>query len=342
MQTSYEPRSQGAHQGRFGHLALAGLGVALAACGQSGTSGGAGTLQFALTSTASGGPVDPGVARLSHAYVMIDKVTAQGPGGWTTIKDNIGVMVDLLHLDASAVDLGLSSIPSGRVHELRLYVDVSTNQPYVVTSSGAQFPLKVPSAVESGIKLIGAWDVGRCENVKLSLGLDGKHSIFIHPTGHDDVYILRPVIRLGGEHHEAGKCGRGDDADGGMPDMPPDRGMGKGPDGTPPGLGSDHPCHPVTPAHPAGSEDSCSQPPPPEGMTPDGGVPGGPGAGMTPDGGAPEGGSMPPEGTPPPPTGSTAGGDLPPGPGTGSCTIQADCSVSEYCAPDGTCVTLSV
>jgi hypothetical protein len=161
-------------------------------------------LNIGVMSSGLTGASEPGIAGLAHAYVTIDEVTAHTAGGWVTVKKGIGVKVDILALSASAVDLGFASLPAGRITQIRLMVD-PTHAPYVVTKSGAKFPLKVPSGEQSGIKIIGDWNIGGCDTMAMMFDLDGKRSIWIHPNG-NGLYILRPVIHLFQAHGRMAGC----------------------------------------------------------------------------------------------------------------------------------------
>jgi hypothetical protein len=57
-------------------------------------------------------------------------------------------------------------------------------------------PLKVPSGVQSGIKIHGPFDLSACDITTVTLDFDGHKSIWYHPTGNGGEWILRPVIRM--------------------------------------------------------------------------------------------------------------------------------------------------
>jgi hypothetical protein len=104
--------------------------------------------------------------------------------------------VDILRLAQSAQSLGFSNIPAGKVTQLRLYVKDGTMN-YVTRDDGTRIDLKVPSGIQSGIKLHGMFDVAQCSMATAPLKWDGKRSIWVHPTGQGDLWILRPVIHTG-------------------------------------------------------------------------------------------------------------------------------------------------
>ncbi|MCB9654770.1 MAG: DUF4382 domain-containing protein [Deltaproteobacteria bacterium] len=133
---------------------------------------------------------------LKAAIVHIDEVTAHVEGtGWVELlsTDDL-VEVDVLKLASHTVDLGLGNIPPGRVTQVRLHV-ASDSHPYVLTSSDTQVALKVPSGSQSGIKIKGNWDIGPCATATIALELAGKNALKLHTTGHEDLWILRPVIK---------------------------------------------------------------------------------------------------------------------------------------------------
>ena len=87
-------------------------------------------------------------------------------------------------------------MPAGKVTQVRLYL--AENKPqYVTRDDGVRVDLKVPSGLQSGIKIKGLFDIAGCNLTSLPLQIDAKKSIWVHPTGQGDLWILRPVIRMG-------------------------------------------------------------------------------------------------------------------------------------------------
>jgi hypothetical protein len=217
-----------------------------------GTSTGEGSYgALGMTSAMSIRLVDAPSDDVKEIVVTINRVTAHvvGGGGWVDLANQTAT-VDLLTLQGGTfAQLGVISMPAGKVTELRLYtVDAGPN--YVTTPDGVHHPLTVPSGDESGIKIKGGFDVPACAQGNITLDFDGKKSIFTHPlgAGAGDEWMLRPVVRLK-EVAATGTC-----SDGGS-STPPPPGSGGGGDGD---LG-------MTPA--SGSDG---------GMTPIGGSGGGP------------------------------------------------------------------
>ena len=143
---------------------------------------------------------------VSEIWVKVTAVTIHYAGaGWIPLANGVTypVSVDLLKLQQTATTLGFLTLPPGTVTQIRLLIADEDGANYVVLSAPPQgtdpkVPLKVPSGYESGIKIIGKWDVAPCSDTAVTLDFDGHNSIWYHPTGHDDEWILRPVIRVRG------------------------------------------------------------------------------------------------------------------------------------------------
>jgi hypothetical protein len=141
--------------------------------------------------------VDAPFPDVSEIVVTIDEVSAHvAGGGWVTLA-NQQATVDLLSLQGGTFALlGVTQLPAGKITQMRLHV-VPGGLDYVTTSAdGAQHPLITPSGEESGIKIIGGFSLRECDTGNITLDFDGKNSIFTHPTGSGDEWILRPVIRV--------------------------------------------------------------------------------------------------------------------------------------------------
>ena len=138
--------------------------------------------------------VDAPSSAVDQLVVNVTKVTAHSTsGGWVTVGPVTSPLtVDLLKLQTSVASLGLVSLPTGTITQVRLYVSKTGN--YVVpTGTTTQAPLVVPSGYESGIKILGPWTVPACTRLTVTLDFDGKNSIEYHSA--DGTWILRPVIR---------------------------------------------------------------------------------------------------------------------------------------------------
>jgi hypothetical protein len=164
---------------------------------------------FALAGACTNSPKGPGQLSVSlvdaapttvdQIVVNVTKVTAHSSAnGWVTVSAT-PFTVDLLTLQAPATPLKLGTIAlgAGKVTQIRLYVTKDGNWVHRIGDAvDVHTPLFVPSGYESGIKIIGPWDVAACEKTDVTLDFDGAASLQVHATGTGDQWILRPVIRI--------------------------------------------------------------------------------------------------------------------------------------------------
>jgi hypothetical protein len=167
--------------------------VAALACKSSAT--GRGQLRVAL--------VDAPNRDVSAVVVNVTKVRAhETGGGWFDVSDQ-AVTVDLMQLQSSVADLGLANLPPGTVTEIRLIVTELGN---TVVAGGVEYPLVVPSGIQSGIKIKGPWRIGECAETTVTLDFDALRSVFAHATGQGEEWILRPVIQTKKVEEGPGTC----------------------------------------------------------------------------------------------------------------------------------------
>jgi hypothetical protein len=116
-------------------------------------------------------------ADLAEVVVTILRVEAETEGvGWTVLSSEAR-RVDLLKLRHGVyATLGGAPLPVGRIGQLRLYVDPEGDN-HVTTTGGERHALKVPSGVQSGIKLVGGFDVGPCHGGSLTIDFDADRSV---------------------------------------------------------------------------------------------------------------------------------------------------------------------
>jgi hypothetical protein len=161
------------------------------------------SLAFALVlgCTQSKGPsqleinlVDAPNPDVDQIVVNVVKVLAHSESaGWVPVGPiDSPTSVNLMDLQTSVLPLGRVSIQPGKITQVRLVLAADGN--YVVQKgSTAHEPLVVPSGLESGIKILGPWEVATCARLSVTLDFDGKASIEYHQA--NGTWILRPVIR---------------------------------------------------------------------------------------------------------------------------------------------------
>jgi hypothetical protein len=155
--------------------------AALAAC--SGSSGGTGTLSVKLVD----GPAD-----VKELWLDIQRVDLNGPDGWQTLSTPKQI-VDVMSLQHGfAASLANETIPAGHYGQMRLVLGPGNA---VVLQDGSRHDLKVPSGMQSGVKLAGDFDVAPGTTRDIYIDLDAHRSVFVHEAGASAQWILRPVIR---------------------------------------------------------------------------------------------------------------------------------------------------
>ncbi len=176
-------------------LAYMGVSLSLAACGSSGK------VQVMLTDA----PLDGATA----VNVTLTKVEVHHVGdggedddsGWQTILEE-EKSFNLLELqDGVTAPLGDAELPEGKITQVRLVV---TDDASLVNDTGT-YPLEISSGTETGIKLVGCFNVVADEETTITVDFDAGASV----SGDlGSGYKLRPTIKLTTE----GDCkGGGDD-----------------------------------------------------------------------------------------------------------------------------------
>ena len=170
---------------RASFLSLAGLGLALLmACGGSSSSGGgSGSMNVHL--------VDGPIAGYQEINVNIQSVEINQNGNWITLGTP-NKTINLLNL-VGGVDETLvagASLPAGHYGQMRLILGSGNT---VKLSDGTVEPLKVPSGMQTGIKLIVNFDVAAGTTKDVWIDFDAAHSVQVVMAGMSGQYILRPT-----------------------------------------------------------------------------------------------------------------------------------------------------
>lgn len=187
----------------FRRFALASIPLALlAACGGGGGGGGSGTgtLEVRIQDT----PVD----EAENVFVTVARVevfrSVDGEGTRETLVDT-PAQYDLLELqNGLTAVLGTGEFPVGDYRSIRLIIAPDSRQDiarlpadqlnnYIVIG-GTAYPLIVPSGAQTGIKLNHHFTLSADEITVLTFDFDVRRSI--HQRGHQDVFNLRPTLRL--------------------------------------------------------------------------------------------------------------------------------------------------
>jgi len=177
----------------------------LAGCG--GGSGGSdsGGAPLPATGTLAVSLTDAPACGFDAVNVTVNKVrinqsssAGENDGGWTDITLSPARKIDLLKLTNGVLEsLGQTALPAGRYTQLRLVLDPNTGNgmanSVVVSGTGAEKPLETPSAVQSGLKLVGEFDVAAGQKTDLVIDFDACKSVL---TRGKTNYALKPVIKV--------------------------------------------------------------------------------------------------------------------------------------------------
>lgn len=163
---------------------LGGLFLSLAAC--NGMSSSNGTLSLGVTDT----PVD-GVQQVVVAFTG---VTLMGPNGQQSFPDEQSVNLLALQGNASQMLLSNVTVPAGQYQWLSLNID--TAHSYVVTTSGGQYPLDIPSGSQSGLKLVSGFTVAQGGLSDFMIDFNLRQSLTEDNASGSTTYTLTPALRL--------------------------------------------------------------------------------------------------------------------------------------------------
>ena len=187
--------------------ALLGMTISLMSCGGSDSPAATGTLNIKLTDAAT--PLYQAV------YVTINEVHVHHEtGGWETLTElDLPRTVNLLELrNGVMLDLGIAELEAGHYNQMRLILEDSEGSPdhqdpqdnnilglphpsfnYLIDANNDDFPLKVPSGGNTGIKLVNGFDIVADRANELVIDFDAHRSIVAKGNGS---YGLKPTIKV--------------------------------------------------------------------------------------------------------------------------------------------------
>jgi hypothetical protein len=180
---------------RFTAKGLALLGILIAGlCGCNMGGDNMGQLSLALTDKPTHDYKEVWVT-IRDIYVHAEN---DAEGSWTKILD-VNRTVDLLTLSNGVrLELGMVELAAGHYTQMRLMVgtvnSVDPGQPanFIVDTKDQVRELKVPSGVQSGIKLVQGFDINENSTTELIFDFDVAASVVA--AGNSGKYILRPTI----------------------------------------------------------------------------------------------------------------------------------------------------
>jgi hypothetical protein len=109
--------------------------------------------------------------------------------GWTVLSDGPQTY-DLLNLrNGVFASVGMAKVLAGHYTQIRLKLGSGST----VVIDGVSHPLTVPSGFQSGLKLVGSFDVPANGLLDVALDFDAGRSIVLSGTGS---YSLKPTVRV--------------------------------------------------------------------------------------------------------------------------------------------------
>jgi hypothetical protein len=188
---------------RIGLLAVSAIAAAsLVACGGGGggtpaPTSNMGTLGVSMTDAPACG-FDAVNVTVNKVRVNQSATAADTDASWTDITLNPARKINLLNLSNGVLEsLGQTSLAAGHYTQLRLVLDPNTGNgmanTVIPSGTTAEQALDTPSAVQSGIKLNGEFDVVAGQKIDLVLDFDACKSVLTKGNGK---YALKPVVKL--------------------------------------------------------------------------------------------------------------------------------------------------
>jgi hypothetical protein len=161
--------------------------LALAGCSKnsmSPTSSASGTMRIQMTDA----PGNYDAIHLVIREVSAHRADSDSSGGWVVINPE-STTYDLLTLrNGVFATIGTALVPAGHYTQIRLLLGPGSD----VVVDGVTHPLTVPSGLQTGVKLVGNFDIAPNGLTDVALDFDAQRSVL--RTGNGS-YKLKPVVR---------------------------------------------------------------------------------------------------------------------------------------------------
>lgn len=137
--------------------------------------------------------VDGPISGYQEINVHIQSVQISTGSGWTTLGAP-DKTINLLSLTGGVEEMLASgaSLPAGTYQQMRLILGSGNT---AKLADGTVVDLKVPSGLQTGIKLNGSFTVQAGTTEDVFIDFDAAHSIQIVGAGASGQYLLRPTVR---------------------------------------------------------------------------------------------------------------------------------------------------
>lgn len=146
------------------------------------------------TGTLKIGVVDAPVADAKNVFVQFSGIELQGPDGRVTQTFAAPKKIDLLAFSGTnSTSLFQGTLTAGNYQWIRLIVDTAGSEDtYLVDASDAKRELTIPSADETGLKLVRGFTLGAGGTTDFTIDFDLRKSLVQDSNG----YKLKPALRI--------------------------------------------------------------------------------------------------------------------------------------------------
>lgn len=167
-----------------------------------GVGGDAGRLSLGLTDK----PTDDYQA----VYVTIKEVAVHAADdpedSWTTVASPNKTYNLMALANGVRAKLGIASLDAGHYTQLRLIIgedsdggvnilgNVHPSANYVIDADDGTHDLKVPSGLQTGVKLVQGFDINENSTTELTFDFDASRSVVV--AGKSEKYLLKPTIQV--------------------------------------------------------------------------------------------------------------------------------------------------
>ena len=188
------------------------LGITLLLWGCSGGGGGDGGTAAPTTAPTTGtlgvNLTDASTTDYQAIYITVAEVAVHRDGGgdWDVVSSPNKTYNLLDLVNGVREQLGLATLPTGHYTQMRLILTdkpddslniLSHKHPfgnYFIDQSDQSHELKIPSGLQSGIKIVRGFDINENQTTELLLDFDATKSI-IEP-GKNNKWLLKPTIKI--------------------------------------------------------------------------------------------------------------------------------------------------
>ena len=173
--------------------------IGLMACGSGG--GNMGHLSLSLT--------DAATDQYDAVYVTVKEVDVQAANAmadsWTTVATPNRTFNLLTLANGVREQLGLATLSTGHYTQLRLIIGTQADSGvnilsqahpfanYVIDTSNQYHELKVPSGMQTGVKIVQGFDINENSTTELILDFSASQSVVV--AGKSGKYLLKPTIK---------------------------------------------------------------------------------------------------------------------------------------------------